>query len=114
MPWVNRDQYSPGKRHYYRGEVVTGEPKPTWRGPDWIEYTQTMDGPALCGHTVTATVHSRVDGKYANGKLSVVTKVNLMQRNLCSYCVAAYFREIRPDLRPAYLALKNGKIEVDG
>jgi len=121
MPWVSRDSYSPGKRHYTEGVTRTliGEPRTRHAGPDYL-YQDFVDdaGLPLCktydrpwretGYLCTRAGTGKLAHKF--GGLSVKETVNLMQGNLCRYCVNKYVSDIRPDLKAAYLALRNGEV----
>lgn len=113
MPWVNRTGYSPGKRHFTTGVLVEDEPRPDYR-PGVIRIPQRMSEPSLCAEgRLTGERIARSDGgkEWANwGRLSIVDNVNLNQRNLCSYCVRKFVRDIRPDLLPAFNAMKTGVV----
>jgi len=101
--WINEKGYSPGSRHYVETPIQYGKPTVAYGGRT---DTSERAGPALCGAIIhgTRSVHGP-DGKYTYGGLSVVPKVNLMQRNLCGYCVKRYI-EARPALAAAYEAIK--------
>lgn len=114
MPWVNANQYSPGKRHYV--ESVNHIPGDTIVKPhgEYRYYTDQC-GPSLCGNGIrsnTGYVYFTAEGKkgHSHGGLSVVEQVNLNQRNLCSYCVKKFVHEVRPDLLPAYNIMKTGVV----
>lgn len=135
MPWVSRNSYNPGQRHYVEGveRVFTSEPLPRphvendalryqqfvdtatsltlcsrirWRGAS--QPRKWMESGYLCTYAATGKL------AHKSGGLSVKEKVNLMQRNLCATCIKEYFKVVRPDLANAYMELKNGRLEVSG
>lgn len=115
MPWVNKDGYSPGKRHYaaavtrFEGEVKTRE------GVGTYHHFKDQAYGYLCGNGTSSAsgyifFNERGKRGHKYGGLSVVEQVNLNQRNLCSYCVKKFVNEVRPDLLPAYNAMKTGVV----
>lgn len=114
--WVNVRGYTSGKRHYYPDATITeSESDPDQHGR--INVYQKIAGFALCREKVDGYKTSRGFTRYTNrngkvhdgwGAFSVVENPNLMQRNLCAYCLKKFFKEIRPDLLPVYEAMKSG------
>ena len=115
MGWANQRGYSPGKRHYYpEGFIITpGEVKTRADMPEseWRYYSYRPVVPALCGNVLQGTGYDYFKGDKPGHKysgVSEVEQVNLNQRNLCSYCVKKFVNEVRPELLPAYQAMRTG------
>ncbi len=114
MPWVNRSGYSPGKRHY-ASSVTRFQTEVTTKPHGVYHHFKDQAYGYLCQSSRTSEsgyVYYTLEGKrgHAYGGLSVVEQVNLNQRNLCSYCVKKYVNEVRPDLLPAFNAMKTGVV----
>lgn len=128
MPWVNRDSYRPGSRHYVEGvERRWGEVKERTfeREPDIVYYyryfTDVATSPTLCADPrpgweprpwqESGYVMERSDGKrgHKHGGLSSKETINLMQRNVCSRCRKRYIAS-RPELQAAVDALKKAQV----
>lgn len=127
MPWVQPNTYSAGKRHFVEGVVrtFTSEPLPRPHVEnDTLRYQQFVDtatSPRLCsekeygvsthwaeeGYICTVAATGKVAHK--SGGLSVKEKVNLMQRNLCAYCLKHYIAA-RPEVKAAVDALKQAQV----
>lgn len=130
MPWVQRNGYSPGKRHFVEGVVRTFTSEPLPRPHienDTLRYQQFVDkttSPTLCaekeygrsihwaedGYICTNAVTGKVQHK--SGGLGVKEKINLMQRNLCAYCLKHYIAA-RPEMKAAVDALKQAQVISD-
>lgn len=115
MPWAKK-AWNGGQRHYFDGPPSR---EPDKREPSRKRYGDTRDirdvyfiermpGAALCGATLferATEVH--VDGEIVRtfGGLSVKDKIDLMQRNICAYCLKKYLNE-RPELKAAMETMK--------
>lgn len=109
MPWIKRDGYGEsGKRHYFDSQPEILIIHTEDLGDDWlrVHYKEWVSN-ALCGadlsNTGTYTISERTQDSpylYRWGGLSVHEPRNLLQRNLCSYCLKAYIAA-RPELAAA-------------
>lgn len=134
MPWINRDGYDPGKRHYVEGVVreFTSEPLPRAHVEnDPLRYQQFVDratSVTLChnkrwyggahecdekhfwsedGYLCTKADSGKLQHK--SGGFSVKDKINLMQRNICRECLTQYIAA-RPAMQAAVDALKQAQV----
>lgn len=120
MPWVNRNTYSPGKRHWVEGVVRTETMvrtypnRPEWEYHEFVDRTTT---PPLCGmSTRPMTDDGYVSFNHDTGKvghiiggLSVKEEVNLLQSNICTYCRKRYI-DARPELKAAFDAVRQLRV----
>lgn len=118
--WVNRNRYSPGKRHYFAAGTTRTYGRVERRGDYRYEYfTDQTNGGPLCGERIygsnrpwSETGYTCFKGdKVAHrmGGLSVKETVNLLQSNLCSYCRKAYIAD-RPELKAAVEAVQKAQV----
>jgi len=95
--WVKTSGvYKSDKRHYYPDASFTFYDK----GDDYRGFphgVQKMDNPALCGALVSNSYYYLSSGTMQGG-LSIKYKVDIMQRNLCAYCVKKYMKANHPQL----------------
>lgn len=111
--WVNVRGYNTGKRHFHPDATITEK---TGQPDQWgrVKVTQTIASPAVCTSAEDLNKSWKTsrgfmrgpDGRDYWGAMSVVESPNLMQRNLCAYCLKIFFRDYRPDLKEAYDSLR--------